>query len=38
MAYIQIQWTSGNIEEAKEISKALVQKRWVAILERENSP
>lgn len=30
MAYIQIQWTSENIEEAKKISRDLVKKKWVA--------
>ena len=30
MAYIQIQWTSGKIDEAKKISKELVKRKWVA--------
>lgn len=30
MAYIQIQWTCESLEEAKEISKKLVKKKWVA--------
>jgi len=28
--YIQIQWTSESLQEAREIAKALVEKRWVA--------
>lgn len=30
MAYIQIQWTSDSLEEARDIAKALVKKKWVA--------
>lgn len=30
MAYIQIQWTSDSMQEAKEIAKTLVKKKWVA--------
>lgn len=30
MAYIQIQWTTDQIDEAKEIAKELVLKRWVS--------
>lgn len=30
MAYIQIQWTSDSMSEAKEIAKTLVKKKWVA--------
>lgn len=30
MAYIQIQWTSEHIEEAKQIARELVRKKWVA--------
>lgn len=29
MKFIQIQWTCANLEEAKKIAKALVEKRWV---------
>ena len=30
MAYVQIQWTSDSLDEAKQIAKELVRKRWVA--------
>lgn len=30
MAYIQIQWTCQNQEEAKKIAKELVKRKWVA--------
>lgn len=30
MAYIQIQWTTDQIDEAKAIARELVKKRWVA--------
>jgi periplasmic divalent cation tolerance protein len=28
--FIQIQWTCGNLEEARRISRELIQKKWVA--------
>ncbi|NGX37749.1 MAG: Divalent-cation tolerance protein CutA [Chlamydiae bacterium] len=31
MAYIQIQWTSDSLNEAKQIAKELVRKKWVAV-------
>ena len=30
MAYVQIQWTSDSLAEAKQIAKELVRKKWVA--------
>ncbi len=30
MVYIQIQWTTDSIDEAKKIAKELVKKKWVA--------
>ncbi len=29
-AYIQIQWTTDSLEEAKKISHRLLEKKWVA--------
>lgn len=29
-AFVQIQWTCGSLDEARQIARQLVQKRWVA--------